>query len=330
MEMLGVDTSVINDDGEAERMPAALESVKIVANNLLHQQSFEDARAIFEKLTEKRKEALPLGMAEYLVSRVDLANSMRLEGAHLCQTDIQEAARSILEETEQDMLQVFGEHDDRTLKCLTCLGAVYLNLSKAEEAEKYLSRAIILYKDVGVDANPLHKLTLQVKLAYTRFLQEKYALAERQQRQSWCSSARMISVDHPDTLQIMIDWARSLARLGHTAEAGNLFIYALEEKLRQGSFDRTAQKAWSELAGLGRAMEEKGLSEKARLIDHMKRRYDMAVFMSVLQQGRVTSEGFNLPELGLTFPVQTVQFVEGDALEDHQEGVHAVPETSKR
>jgi hypothetical protein len=143
-----------------------------------------------------------------------------------------------------------------------------------------------------------------------RYLQKKYHMAEWQQRQCLYTSTKLTSVDHVNTLRITIDWARSLLELGHISEAGNLFVYALEEKLRQGSADRAVQIAWSGLGEIVKVMEERGFTERASQVQKIRQRYEMAVFASLIQQSRLTDTGLSVPEYGITLPVQIMQIGE--------------------
>jgi tetratricopeptide (TPR) repeat protein len=253
----------------------------------------------------KRKEALPAGMGDYLVSCVDLADCMRLEGASLNKRDVLESARTLLDETLPQMESLFSKSDPRTLSCVICLASVHEYLGNVEKAETYFSEALIIYKDV--EANPLEKLSCQLRLAYNRFVQNKYRLAERQQCQCICISNMLTSIDHATTLKATIDWARSLIGLGRLDEAGNLLVFALEEKIRQNSFDRSMQAAWAGLGEVSRLLEERGITEKALLVKIVKQKYDLAILSSLLRQGRVSDEGLSLPEYGITLPIQVLR-----------------------
>ncbi len=312
VNMLSFRTNILNEAGEPQEMTATLEGVKAAAIGFGKQQRYEDFRAIFEQLHEKRKEALPAGMADYLLSCIDLANSMRLEGAFFKRNDILNTAKSLLEETRPEMEKIFGENDSRTLRCITCLASVHEYLCNADEAERYFSQALVMYKDV--EANLLDKLSCQRKLAYMRYLQKRYHMAELQQRQCLCTSTKLTSVDHASTLRITIDWARSLLELGHISEGGNLFVYALEEKLRQDSTDRAVQIAWSGLGEIVKLMEERGFTERASQVQKIRQRYETAVVASMIQRSRLTDAGLSVPEYGITLPVQIMQNSEkGDA-----------------
>jgi tetratricopeptide (TPR) repeat protein len=269
-----------HEDDQLEQMTLALESAEIFANSLLRKEDFACVD-IFRKIKTKRAEELPNGEVDYWLSCYNLGNALRLKGAIQGNKDSLREARDLFREALTGLTVLLGESDYRKVRCIFALGSTHVYLGDFGLAEQYLSQTMITYKDVP-DATVYDKIGCLEKLSDARVGMKKFAMAAEGFFRCWKQRVLLLEVDHAESLQAMISWARCLHHLGREGPALLLFVGALERKRAQGQFDRRTQEA---VAYILRIVKERDTGSEGRKGDGIRERYILDFVQSVNAKG---------------------------------------------
>jgi tetratricopeptide (TPR) repeat protein len=269
-----------HEDDQPEQINLIFESAEIFANSLLQKEDFT-CIDIFRKIKAKRAEELPNGEVNYSLSCYNLGNALRFKGAVQGNKDSLHEARDLFQEALTRLTVLLGESDYRKTRCIFALGSTYIYLGDFALAEQHLSLTIIAYKDVP-DATVYDKIGCLEKLSDARVGMKKYAMAAEGFFRCWKQRVLQLGVDHPQSLQVMISWARCLYHLGREGSAFLLFVGALERKRAQRQFDRRTQEAFAYLL---RVVREWGIGSEGRKGDAIRERYILDFAQSINAKG---------------------------------------------
>jgi tetratricopeptide (TPR) repeat protein len=269
-----------HEDDRTEQMNLVFESAETLANSLLRKEDFACVD-IFRQIKTKRAEELPNGEVDYSLSCYNLGNALRLKGAIQGNKDSLREARDLFQEAITRLTVLLGESDYRKVRCIFALGSTYIYLGDFVLAEQHLSQTMIAYKDVP-DATVYDKIGCLEKLSDARAGMKKYAMAAEGFFRCWKQRVLRLGVDHAESLQAMISWARCLYHLGSEGSAFLLFVGALERKRAQGQFDRRTQEA---VAYLLRVVRERDSGSEGRKGNAIRERYILDFAQSVNAKG---------------------------------------------
>lgn len=215
---------------------------------------------------------------DYSLSCFNLGNALRLRGAVRGNKDNLREARDLLQEALTRLTVLLGESDYRKVRCSFGLGSTHSYLGDFVLAEQYLSQTMIAYRDVP-DATVYDRIVCLEKLSDARLGAKRYTIAAEGFFRCWKDRVLRLGVDHAESLQAMISWARCLHHLGR---AFLLFVGALERKRAQSQFDKKTQEA---VAYLLLIVRERDTGFEGRKDDAIRERYILDVAQSVNAKG---------------------------------------------